>query len=126
MSVKYIDSSGNITTVAGLTPAGGGGGGMPTLNYTTPLATLDGTTSYTATKECYLVGNVGRFVSGTQTQSWGYAYVNNNEIVKIYCGAGTYYVTLFIPPLKLSAGDIVSFNGASQVNTCLQVLEEVT
>lgn len=81
--------------------------GMPTLDYSNPLHTfLSGNLSYTATKDCYLVGSTS--ASATLT-------INNET----YCGNWV-NIHLFLN-LKLSAGDTISVSTAS-VN--LHVLEE--
>ena len=70
-------------------------GGMPSLDYSNPLHSFtSGNLSYTAIKECYLMGsnaacNVTFTINGTNV---GYNDLSNYA---------------FIPPLKLSAGDTV-------------------
>ena len=83
-----------------------GGGSMPNLNYTTPLHEFtSGNLTYTATKECYLMGMMG----GNDTMK-----INN----KVY--AQPYNSALFIPPIRLKAGDTVVTSAA---NSNLRVLE---
>ena len=74
-----------------------GGGDMPTLNYTTPLHSFTtGNLTYTATKECYLLGQLGHDASIIR--------INNNIIAKGIVN-GQY---AYISPLKLTAGDVVA------------------
>lgn len=70
--------------------------GMPTLNYTTPLFEFtQSNNSYTATKECYLMGGL----QGGET-----VFINGTRIVNSYSANH-----LFIAPIKLSTGDVVSY-----------------
>ena len=89
-----------------------GGGGMPTLNYTTPLHTFDSThLTYTATKDCYLVGTpmtIG--VSDTAILS-----INNKIIAIANNVAGNLY-SVFVN-VKLSAGDVVSVTNAGTTSS---------
>lgn len=76
--------------------------GLPTLNFATPLHTFSsGHLSYTATKECYLMGGTPN--SGNTTIT-----VNNTVIA----GHGSTTGMLFISPLKLKAGDVVTVAAA--------------
>ena len=83
-----------------------GGGGMPTLNYTTPLwSPASSSLSYTATKDCYLVGQM----SGTNAT----IKINN---VTYYSNNTDYRNYVF---LKLSSGDVVTCSFAmSSIHVC--------
>lgn len=82
-----------------------GGGSMPTLDYTTPLYTFgSGALSYTATKECYLVGAL----FGGQE----FTVSINGVIYAAFMRGVQDQVAVAIPPLKLSVGDIVTCNVA--------------
>lgn len=84
-------------------------GGMPTLNYTTPLWTpSSGSTSYTATKECYIVGSL----QGTN------AWMKINTVTYFTNGSD---IRQFVT-IKLSAGDTVSLSWAMPD---LHVCEEI-
>lgn len=87
-----------------------GGNSMPNLNYTTPLHTFDSVLTYTATKECYLVGSFG--TSGTQERRIS---INNTTIA-----VSEQSISGFIT-LKLNAGDVVACNGSQ---AALKVFEE--
>lgn len=74
-------------------------GGLPTLNYTTPLWTPSaGVTSYTATKECYIVGSL----QGTN------AWMKINAVTYFTNASDIRQFVL----IKLSAGDTVSLSWA--------------
>lgn len=81
-----------------------GGGGMPDLNYTTPLHTFDTSSgdghglTYTASNTCYLVGSFQLGSSQPIT-------LNGNDIV-ISSDSGV-VANGFINGLKLNAGDVV-------------------
>ena len=77
----------------------GGGGDMPLLDFANPLYDFQTSTQFTASKECYLFGNI----QGNITIS-----VNNTEVLK------TFYVSDVISginvDIKLIAGDVVKTN----------------
>ena len=83
-------------------------GAMPTLNYTTPLHSFtNGNLSYTATKECYLVGD-------SKCGDPGYVKINNTQIAVSYAHHGTSgytYDNSISIMLKLTAGDVVATSG---------------
>lgn len=82
-----------------------------TLNYNTPLFTFnDNNLSYTAIKDCWLVGTLlGRGTSGENTVT-----INNNTAFKTSGGSN------FITPTKIKRGDtVVTSNGS----TGLYILE---
>lgn len=97
-----------------------GGGGMPNFNYSTPLHTFSANNlSYTATKECYLVGTTFPEI-GTDIET---VSINN----KVYCtGARNTGSGVFISqgslPLKLKSGDTVV---CSKAMNGLHVLEAI-
>lgn len=71
------------------------------LNYTTPLFTFDAThLTYTATKTCWLCGNIDTN-SGVNHMS-----INGHPVA---FGNNTTQWFSYIPPLKLSRGDVVTF-----------------
>ena len=84
---------------------------MPDLNYTTPLYTFDtSNTSFTATKECYLMGSICGAQLGIT--SWdGAVSINNTQVFRLY-GSGSTNVAsssaLTIPLTKLNVGDVVT------------------
>ena len=88
-----------------------GGGGMPDLNYTTPLHTFDSThLSYTATKECYLVGTpIPIGVTNSAILS-----INNKNIAMVNNTNNNIY-NVFVN-VKLSAGDVVSVTTAGTIS----------
>ena len=70
-----------------------GGGGMPELNYTNPLHTFGaGNLTFTATKECYLLGQLN--------DSESIVTINNTAM---WAGG----VNTLVPLSRLSAGDVV-------------------
>jgi hypothetical protein len=90
-----------------------GGGGMPTLNYSSPLHTFStGNLSYTATKECYLLGTLA---NGSQ-QTANTLKINNVSVATNNVGDWRYpsnysavqATSSNVSLLKLSAGDTVS------------------
>ena len=91
-----------------------GGGGMPTLNYTTPLHTFSTAGSYTATKVCYLFGSVDANGADNVIK------VNNTTVFTGY--SAQYGGTKPFPLIKLNVGDVVSTTGA---NANLHVFEEI-
>lgn len=108
-----------------------GGAGMPTLNYRTPLHTFSGAETYTATKDCYLVGTIN---STSQTNQAFSAEVSigtaqSNTPITIYSasistGVSKSNTGTYIAPLKLSAGDIVTLSNINNAVISLHVLEE--
>ena len=91
-----------------------GGGGMPNLNYGSPLHTFSSAGSYTATKECYLYGSVNCNGSDNVIK------INNKDFFKAY--SNQYFGNRLFPTTKLNVGDIVSVSSASAE---LHVLEEI-
>ena len=91
-----------------------GGGAMPALNYTTPLAILTGSAgTYTAVKTCYMLGSIhGNGGDGTIT-------INNTEVAR--CPSADW---LPVQMLRLEAGDAVSVNTVTANSTVL-ILEEI-
>ena len=89
-----------------------GGGGMPTLDYSNPLHTFSSNNlSYTATKDCYLVGDtitVG--VQGTCQVAI------NGTVIGFGNGQSGYSTSTFIFT-KLSAGDNVTLTGTGTTPT---------
>lgn len=85
------------------------GGGMPSLNYTTPLYSFSSISdTFTATKECYVTGityNVKVSVNGNVVGGNGSATGVDCKII------------------KLTAGDVVTLSGAWSANTVLNVFE---
>lgn len=78
--------------------------GMPALDFANPLYTFSNTnTSYTATKDCYLCGTC------TNSSQDGSLMINGTVIVR----SGNNSSILpgkYIPPIKLTAGDVVTHN----------------
>ena len=84
-----------------------GGGGMPTLDFANPLHTFSsGNLTFTATKECYLVGELYGIGSTRNTAS-----INNTLILAGMnsSSSGFYCGSIFT---KLSAGDVVTLTDA--------------
>ena len=91
-----------------------GGGGMPNLNYGSPLHTFNTAGSYTATKTCYLYGSVDSNASANTVE------INNTTVFVAY--AGQYFGDKLFTTTKLNVGDVVSVSSASPH---LHVLEEI-
>lgn len=79
-----------------------GGGGMPNLNYGTPLHSFSTSADYTATKECYLVGGISNLTNVATTIT-----INNTPFSMPAGGTGCFI------NLKLNAGDSVHVAGSS-------------
>ena len=93
-----------------------GGSTMPTLNYTTPLHNFSaGNLTYTATKECYLVGTILAGSGGAKNS----IKINNKE----YVGTSSSLTGYYVPPLKLSASDSVNVTSASVDLYVLDIVE---
>ena len=95
--------------------------GMPSLNYASPLFTFNTSNlTFTATKECYLVGNITNYTGANITLS-----INNTDVYKVGgnpASGDTPCVTLFN---KLTAGDRVTLNAfAINPSNSLHVFEE--
>lgn len=84
-----------------------GGGGMPNLNYSTPLHDFTtGNLSFTASTECYVSGDVLAGSEGAVNT----LTINNTVITRTTSAVLGYY----IPPIKINAGDVVAVTQASQ------------
>lgn len=82
--------------------------GMPTLNYTTPLHTFaSGNLSYTANKDCYLVGEID---NGGSNASYT-ININNITYARLFGNGNGGTGPIFIN-LKLTSGDTVTLSGA--------------
>ena len=79
-----------------------GGGGMPTLNYTTPLHSFSAGADYTATKECYLVGAISNL------STVGTTITINGTPFSMPTGQTGCFINM-----KLTAGDIVHITGTT-------------
>lgn len=102
-----------------------GGGTMPALNFASPLHTFTSSAlTYTATKDCYLYGNVaGVLASGVVTID-GTTVARGN-----YDTGGNFGTCLFVPTTKIKAGQVVTITnadilGSNKAN--LYVLEELS
>lgn len=94
-----------------------GGGSMPVLNFANPLHTFSsGNLSYTTTKTCYLCGTFTAAATGCVIT------IDDTDVTDIGSGASTSYDGVYIPPLKLNAGSVVSISIPS---TKLHVFEEI-
>lgn len=96
-----------------------GGGGMPELNYTTPLHSFSAAGTYTCTKDCYLVGSIP--MGGNTPSS---VTINNVKLGgSYYSGAGPALPGVFV--LKLTSGDTVTTSGGGWVSPAvLHILKE--
>lgn len=79
-----------------------GGDGMPTLNYTTPLHSFSTSATYTATKECYLVGTISNL------STVGTTITINSTPFSVPVGQTSCFINL-----KLTAGDVVNITGST-------------
>lgn len=83
-----------------------GGGGMPELNFATPLQNIANGASWTATEDCYLLGNLNcqgssdSNISIDGTLVYGIASTNNNG-------------SIAIPPTFIKAGSVIARAGSS-------------
>lgn len=92
-----------------------GGGGMPFLNYGTPVHTFSTSGSFTATKDCYLVGDIsmGAVVKIDNTTVAEYS---DSVSVSIQ-GSPSYIATvsksgkLPVPMLPIKQGQVVGVSG---------------
>lgn len=108
-------------------------GAMPNLDYGTPLHTFDGSNlSYTASKKCYLVGEVRLSVTASQSCSIEldingkqYGYASKLSSTSVDAGGGS-VINVDIKPLN--AGDIVTLTktGSGDVYYSLHVLDVVS
>ena len=97
-----------------------GGGSMPILNYANPLHTFSaGNLTFTATKECYIAGNLGPTgaaciltINGTNVAYNGYVTLTPDN-----------RLTPYISPIKIKNGDVVTVNSESAY---LHIFEEVS
>jgi hypothetical protein len=94
---------------------------LPNLDFANPLYTFTANgQSYTATKDCYLLGTMGNTTGGS-------ANVKINNVVIWNRSAGGDYATgetLNIPLTKISSGDTIAVNGASTLGA-LHVFAEL-
>lgn len=81
-----------------------GGGEMVALDYSNPLYTFNtSNTSYTATGECYISGALYGIVSNPLT-------INGTDVA-IPSISGSTHGVVYIPPIKLTNGDVVTASG---------------
>ena len=79
-------------------------GAMPRLDYANPLHTFSSISlTYTATKDCYLLGNFG--VGIAQSLS-----INNHVVFENTAVTANQVATKVIPLLKIGNGDVVTLN----------------
>ncbi len=96
-----------------------GGGGMPVLDYANPLHTFSSSSlTYTATKECYVVGTLG-VNSGTSS---AVLKINNTDVFNAHSTAnlGMYSTSVFV---KLKTGDVCALSQFG--SSVLHVYEEL-
>ena len=106
------DAKGNLVAAINELVGMIGGAGMPTLDFANPLHTFSsGNLTFTATKECYLLGSIHTSVSaGSSTVT---VKINNTEVYAVYAeftavGSNSNCV----PLTKLKAGDVVVLSSA--------------
>lgn len=81
-----------------------GGGSMPNLDFANPIHTFSTSGTFTATKDCYLLGAISHSsvsINGTVVYEATITGAGGSEI----------YGTNIVPLTKLSAGDVVSGSG---------------
>lgn len=87
------------------------GGGLPDLDYSTPLATLTSNNkTYTCTKSCYMIGTI--ITDGVDVT----VTINGTQVCRC---SGVTTVFTDVPLLKLKRGDVVALSataGDSQIN----------
>lgn len=93
-----------------------GGGSMPTLNFRNPLHTFSsGNLTFRATKECYIsgaTGTVGAFASNCTISINGTIIATPNTVI-YGSGSGGAVGISYVPPIKITSGDIVTVGTAS-------------
>ena len=102
---------------------------MPALNYSQPLYNFDnGATSYTAVKDCYLLGSMCGSMLGS---AWKGIVSINGTAVYTLAGSGSTNVassnSITIPLTKIKTGDTVSISLTSVPNIymSLHIFEEL-
>ena len=81
---------------------------MPTLNFASPLHSFtSGNLTFTATKDCYLCGSV--MYVGT---AGGHTVKIDGTIVIDVLGLSSNAPRSYIPPLKITAGQVVTCSDA--------------
>lgn len=78
--------------------------GMPNINYASPIKTFSNNDTFTASKECYLLGVIGAYASSCTVS------INNNPVFTVTYG-GASGNTNIIPLTKINAGDVVTVSG---------------
>ena len=95
--------------------------GMPRLNYDTPLHTFDSShLSYTATKDCYLIGTINSAGQGASNS----VSIDNKTIYKVWGVSNSYNTSMEVPLTPIASGQIVSLASASYADF-LYILEEL-
>lgn len=88
--------------------------GMPNLNYTTPLKTMGANDTYTASKECYVLGTVYPNSAGNASVT-----INNTQIAFAYQGQNVTAPEL--PIIKLNTGDTIATSNCK--SPCIHVFD---
>ena len=98
-------------------------GAMPNIDYANPLYTFNNlNTTFTATKTCYLCGT---FIG--QNNSTLKLAINSKDVI-VSTGSNSSYNEnpVYVPPLKLNAGDVVTTGATYGVPNTLHVFDVVS
>ena len=81
---------------------------LPSLDFANPLHTFSaGNLSYTATEECYICGSL------TGNSTGVILFINSQKIANGQIISSYVVTDMYISPLRISAGDVVSVDHVS-------------
>lgn len=94
---------------------------MPRLNYATPLHTFDSShLSYTATKDCYLIGTISSAGQGASNK----VTIENKPVYQVWGVSNSYNTAMEIPLTPIASGQTVAITSVGYADI-LYILEEL-
>lgn len=107
-----------------------GGDSMPILDFANPLYSFSSSnTSFTATKDCYVLGSACTFGNNSSNVSTGTLSINGTAVYAVHAqgfGANNADFTgcgINIPLTKIKAGDVITWSQDTQVYASIKVYD---